>query len=221
MIEFGASHRSRHCSNVRQTNLLSTSLMKRTAHSVILTLLGLHLCVYAQAASPEDELLTRAKNGESWAQAKLSIQYKYGKGRPKNEKEAWRWLKAAAEQGHVVAQARVGLCYRTGNLVEVNSEEAFKWTKRSAENGFFVAQIALGNCYRTGDGVQKDNVRAYMWYDVFVANGDFNETGSKNISEITKEMTQEEIAEARRLSAEWQKTQANKPDMATPNQPPE
>jgi hypothetical protein len=55
-----------------------------------------------------------------------------------------------------------------------------------------------------------------MWYDIYVANGDFTEAGSKNIAEIKKDLSQSEIAEARKLSEEWQKNQANKQEMAKP-----
>lgn len=77
--------------------------MTRLARIVILTLFGLHFSLSAQDELPEDELLKKAKNGDASAQAKLALEYEYGKKRPKNDKEAIRWLRKAAEQGHAVA----------------------------------------------------------------------------------------------------------------------
>ena len=46
----------------------------------------------------------KAKQGESWAQFNLGLQYEYGLGVEKDENEAMRWYRAAAKQGYARAQ---------------------------------------------------------------------------------------------------------------------
>jgi TPR repeat protein len=62
------------------------------------------------------------------------------------------------------------------------------------------AQYNIGVLYDHGKGVPKDTVQAYMWYDLAASNGD--EGGKKNRDLIAKEMTPEQIAEAKRLAKE-------------------
>jgi TPR repeat protein len=46
---------------------------------------------------------------------------------PKNDEEAFRWCRKAAEQGHAGARFRLAAMYRDGVGVERNPKEAKKW----------------------------------------------------------------------------------------------
>jgi hypothetical protein len=70
----------------------------------------------------------------------------------------------------------------------------------AAEQGYARAQGVLGQCYKEGAGVEQDDVLAYMWFDIATPyyNGALIDKGS-----LHKTMTQEQIAEAQKLSLEW------------------
>ena len=57
--------------------------------------------------------------------------------------DAFRWVKAAAEQGMTDAEADVGDCLRTGNGVEPDVDEAKRWYARAAAKGDVKAIDAL------------------------------------------------------------------------------
>jgi hypothetical protein len=50
-----------------------------------------------------------------------------GFGAEKDEAEAAKWYRKAAEQGNVDAQNKLGDCYAYGWGVETNFAEAYKW----------------------------------------------------------------------------------------------
>lgn len=107
----------------------------------------------------------------------------------------------AAEQGLAEAQYKLGDCYKYGEGVAENHEEAVKWYRKAAEQGSASAQRRLGVCYDLGEGVPQDYLAAYMWYNLSSAK---NCKLSKDYREkITKKMTNEQIAEAQKMSREW------------------
>jgi TPR repeat protein len=82
----------------------------------------------------------------------------------KNEVEAVRWYRRAAEKGHAPAQASLGDMYRTGVGVAKDEAQAARWYRKAAEAGHSTAQATLGFLYRTGQGVEKDEAEALRWY---------------------------------------------------------
>ena len=61
------------------------------------------------------------------AQAKVSEYCRDGRGVAKNDEEAFKWCRKAAEQGHAQSQVRLVEMYRDGIGVERNPKEAKKW----------------------------------------------------------------------------------------------
>jgi len=53
----------------------------------------------------------------------------------------------------------------------------------------------LGILYAGGDGVPKDCVKAYMWFSLAGAD--------RNIADIQKQMTPEQISQAQQMAADW------------------
>ena len=68
--------------------------------------------------------------------SRLAVCYKNGEGVPKNEVEAVKWFRKAAEQGDADAQFYLGWAYVTnGEGVPKDEVEAVKWYRKAAEQG--------------------------------------------------------------------------------------
>jgi uncharacterized protein len=55
--------------------------------------------------------------------------------------------------------------------------------------------------YLTGIGVPRDYVRAHMWFDLALLRKD--RAAAKNMRFVMKKMSQDQIAEARKLAKDW------------------
>ena len=87
----------------------------------------------------------------------------------------------------------------------------FQETKRLAEGGDKIAQSKLGVMYKNGTGVPQDDKEAYAWLSVAKANS--LELAEKNLGNVTKKMTKEQIVQAKSLSIEISKrSEANRKD---------
>ncbi len=112
-----------------------------------------------------DEIRTKAEAGEAESELLLGVRYDQGgEGVAKDQVEAVKWYRKAAEQNLARAQEQLGICYGKGEGVAKDKVEAVKWYRKAAEQNFAEAQYNLGNQYRTGEGVAKDQVEAVKWY---------------------------------------------------------
>jgi TPR repeat protein len=84
--------------------------------------------------------LVEAENDHPEAQEMLGAMYIAGKGVPKNDKEAVRWYRMAAEQGAANAQYVLGKMYSQGNGVSLSPEHACAWWMVAAANGNVAAK---------------------------------------------------------------------------------
>jgi TPR repeat protein len=66
-----------------------------------------------------------------------------GRGVAKDDVEAARWYRKAAEQGQPMAQASLGACYLYGLGVEKDSVQAHAWLTRGVAGGFERAKPVL------------------------------------------------------------------------------
>jgi len=73
--------------------------------------------------------------------------YETGDGVGKDEEEAVKWYRMAAEQGNVRAMIELGKCYTFGIGVRKNRATAFQWLRKAAEHGHVKAMILLGTRY--------------------------------------------------------------------------
>ena len=109
---------------------MSLKIVKRLQVSLMLAFL--FLLVPANAGRLEDGsaalekkqykkahalLLPLAKKGNVFAQYNVAVMYAKGLGVTKNDVEAVKWYKKAAEQGDANAQANLGLMYENGRGV--------------------------------------------------------------------------------------------------------
>jgi len=110
-----------------------------------------------------------------------------------------------ADQGNTDAQTELALMYYLGKGVTIDFKEAVKWARRAAEQGDAEGQAILGVMYHKGEGVPKDYVLAYMWLNLAFPRltGEMKDTVVKGRHQLETVMTQEQLAEAQRLTLEW------------------
>jgi TPR repeat protein len=109
-------------------------------------------------------LLPEARKGNAFAQYNVAFMYANGLGVEKNEVEAVKWYRSAAEQGDATAQANLGLMIVQGRGVKQDYQEGMKWYLKAAEHGNAFAQNNIGSLYFNGHGVAKDDKKAVEWY---------------------------------------------------------
>ena len=76
--------------------------------------------------------------------------YATGRGVLKDEAEAVRWYRLAADQGDADAQLNLGVMYDNGRGVLKDEAEAVRWYRLAADQGDAAAQFNLGNMYAKG-----------------------------------------------------------------------
>ncbi len=157
--------------------------------------------IAAFGCSELDRTHVRAWIGDAETQFKLGVMYESGDGVSKDEVEAARWLRKAAEQGLPKAQYTLALMYNVGRGVPYDDAEALRWYRKAAEQGEDAAQFRLGWRYQYGGGVPKDDVQAHVWLNLSRAAG--NESAHSELPKLELKMTAEQIGSAQKLAREW------------------
>jgi hypothetical protein len=150
---------------------------------------------------PIGEVKAKAEAGDAQSQVELGIRYAEGKGVAKDQVEAVKWYRKAAEQNYARAQYELGLCYLDGEGVPKNQVDAVKWYRKAAEQNDAAAQNSLGVCYYNGEGVAKDYAEAYKWLLLAARQGD--EVAKKNITVLKSKLTPEQIAKGQKLARDF------------------
>jgi TPR repeat protein len=127
------------------------------------------------------------------------MMYLEGYGVPKDDKEAVKWYRKAAEQGLADAQCKIGRHYVLG----MDYKEAAKWYHKAAEQGNAYAQLNLGGMYMNGKGVPQDNVESYAWLNISATQAE--KYASKHRDSVAKKLSPEALAKAQELSKEYYK----------------
>ncbi|MDR3181596.1 MAG: sel1 repeat family protein [Planctomycetaceae bacterium] len=106
-----------------------------------------------------------AEQGDAESQTRLGLALENCSDRkaPENE-EAFKWMKAAADQEHPDANYFLGNFYRDGTWVENDYPKAFACFMKAAELGNSDGMERLGNCYANGSEVQQDDTVAFEMY---------------------------------------------------------
>lgn len=139
-----------------------------------------------------------AEQGNANSQFNLGVMYDKGEGVRPDPSEAVKWLKMAADQGYAPGQYSLGVMYYVGHGVPQDYAEAAKLYLLAANQGMHVPQYDLGFMYAQGQGVPKDNVQAYRWYQLSIPR--LLDKAVSALDSLTKNMSQEQIAEAQVLS---------------------
>lgn len=149
-------------------------------------MLMVFLCISLMAWGQDIETIkAKAQAGDPSAQVSLGTSYRFGWGITKNEEEAVKWYRKAAEQGYAEGQYKWGLCFDEGYGVTEDDEEAIKWYHKAAEQGHGNAYFGLGLKYQY-KGYGNEAIKWYKkyadyWYKKF---GDENSTTIENLKEL-------------------------------------
>ncbi len=115
--------------------------------------------------------------------------------------KAFNLFRPLAEKGMALAQYQIGLMTEQGQGTDPNLKEAFSWYMKAAKQGVVDAYFALGQIYSRGKVVAQDKIQAYAWFERAVKGG--NAVAGDWLREEAKGMTQEDIAKAQVMAAEW------------------
>ena len=91
------------------------------------------------------ERIRAAERGDADAQFEIGKAFNAGVGVKRDDAEAARWYRRAAEQGHAFAQYGLGIaCVMGRDGTEQSWHEAARWWRLSADQGHQGAQVDLG-----------------------------------------------------------------------------
>ena len=138
----------------------------------------------------------KAETGDADAIYQLALCYADGTGVFRDDHQAERLYRKAAELGHFLAPYCLGLRYDWHCGGERSDRaQALSWYRIGAERGDPRAQVRLAFCCETGSGCPQDLTRARMWYMKAAEQGDVSAMihaadllldgrgGEKNVSE--------------------------------------
>ena len=110
-------------------------------------------------------LLPLARSGDVRAQTNLGYLHARGwRGHPRDEAEAIRWYRRAADRGYGPAQYNLAHMLADGRGCVPNLPQAAGWYRRAADGGFAPAQRSLARLYENGLGVEANVETAASWY---------------------------------------------------------
>lgn len=90
------------------------------------------------------QLYKAANGGDIQAKYELAVILLHGLNGSKDEIEALRWFRAAAEEGHSGAQYYMGEIYQYGQADRVKDEaKALSWYQLAADQGHLLAQTMI------------------------------------------------------------------------------
>ena len=124
----------------------------------------------AQQSEADRKLLAdiraKAEKGDAQSQYELGCAFSLGSlGVAKDEVEAVKWFRKAAEQNHAQAQCDLGVCYANGQGVAKDEVEAVKWYRKAAEQNLRRwLNSVWASVTHNGRGVPKDEAEAVKWY---------------------------------------------------------
>ena len=118
-----------------------------------------------------DALRALAHAGHATAQTQMGIASEKGISVARDDSEAARWYRLAADQGDAAAQYFLGDMHLRGRGVPQDVSEAVRLFRISAHQGDAFAQYALGVMYANGHGVPQDEAEAVVWYRLAAEQG--------------------------------------------------
>ena len=94
--------------------------------------------------------------GDANAQVQLGVIYLTGNGTAKDDAEAVKWLRKAADQDSALGERYLAEMYFKGRGVPADNEEAAKWLRLAAEQDDAQSQYNLAVLYTQGLGVPRN-----------------------------------------------------------------
>lgn len=120
-----------------------------------------------------ENLLDAATKTDPEAYYYLGLLYHKGLGGlPKNDDNAFRLIKAAANLDYAPACLELARWYRQGGgRIQRNMSMAIIWLEHAAKLNVVEAQLQLGDIYLKGDGVLADEGIARHWLELAASGG--------------------------------------------------
>jgi len=124
------------------------------------------------------DVLLRAEAGEVSAQMMMGEWQLDGSVGFKDEFQARKWFRLAAEQGHADAQFALAdlivsaFPYTPDDASDDALAESNQWLRLAAEQGHVEASKALGYRYWQGEGIEKNDAEAVRWMERAARKGD-------------------------------------------------
>jgi len=146
-----------------------------------------------------DNLLSRARNGDSETQFVVGVLYYMGRGVSQNPAEAAMWFRKAAEQGCLEAQSLLEEMYFQRLMAVEDYSEAIEWLHKASQQNLAQAHYAMGLIFGMGLDVPRYYIEACKFFELSAAKG--NHKASEILESVEQKMSEEEIAEARRRAA--------------------
>lgn len=146
-----------------------------------------------------------AMQGDADAQLWLGTGYDRGYFGDIDYQESLKWLRKSADQGLPDAQFALAQMYEDGHGVRRSDEDAAYWYRRAADHfsdisGVSEAEVQLAYMYRDAR-LKRNDVEAYMWFAIVGAAVD--PPTVEDVKEVSKSMSQPQIAEAQQKVATW------------------
>ncbi|MCK9589826.1 MAG: tetratricopeptide repeat protein [Terrimicrobiaceae bacterium] len=146
-----------------------------------------------------------ADQGQPDAAYALGEIYYFGDyGKTVDYAAAYPYLLKAAEAGHPNAQNTVGVLLENGQGVGMNASKAEEWYKKSAHQGHVKAMANLGRIIGPESLDQMKRVESLAW--LLAASNKGEITATKLIEEVQPGLTQDDLAQARKLADDLEKT---------------
>jgi TPR repeat protein len=98
------------------------------------------------------------------AQNNLGMMYYNGQGVPKDQAEAVRLCRKAADQNNRFGLRNLAFMYQHGEGIAKDLTEAARLYRKAADQDDAYAQLRLAEMYESGEGVAKDLAEAVKWY---------------------------------------------------------
>ncbi|MCL6237951.1 MULTISPECIES: tetratricopeptide repeat protein [Acinetobacter] len=144
-----------------------------------------------------------AKAGQPGAQFYLGTKYQQGKDVAKDERQAFAWYKAAADQGLSAAQLNVGRMLADGIGTKKDEALARQYFEKAASRGDNRASFNLAMM----EEQKKNYMGAYQWYELSTRDGMLDNKvislseGKKTA--LAANLSQDQIRQARDRADKW------------------
>jgi len=146
-----------------------------------------------------------ADQGQPDAAYAMGAIYYFGEhGQAVDFKTAYPYLLKAAEAGHPEAQNTVGVMLENGQGVQMETAQAEEWYRKAAKQGNLKAQSGLGRLLGPEIQDQTRRIESLTWLLVAAKSGEI--TAQKMLDEIQQGINPGDLAQARRLADEVEKS---------------
>lgn len=111
----------------------------------------------SEAAALYRDMKVRAEAGDAEAQWEIGMMLLNGDGVTRNEREAWRWVRASGDAGHEKGMISTAVMLALGQGTAPDPAQARDWYRRAAErHGSAHALRGLAGMLITGEGGAAD-----------------------------------------------------------------